>query len=82
MLVAADLVGDRVRSPKQLTTFAKETKVVDQAALLQRFSELRQSFSDLAATSGYPPDKIAKGSEALRHLLDQAFPTQGEPESS
>ncbi len=74
MLVAAQLVGERIYSPKQLATVATEEKTASEAELLKLLSKLRETFAAYETKTGDPPDKIAKGSEFVGYLLDSAFP--------
>ena len=69
MLATTKLLGNRVRSPKQLTKLASEGRTLDEADLPACLSALRVTMQRLVDETGEPQDKIAKGKEFVEEIL-------------
>jgi hypothetical protein len=74
MLAVATLFGGKVYSPAQLTALADADAPAANADLPACLTELRARFDELATSTGDSPDKLAKGSALVDHILPMAFP--------
>jgi hypothetical protein len=74
MLAVATLFGGKVYSPAQLTALADADAPAANADLPACLTELRARFDELATSTGDSPDKLAKGSALVDHILTMAFP--------
>ncbi|MFD6609086.1 AIPR family protein [Micromonospora chalcea] len=69
MVAAARLVGQPVRSPKQLNRLASAGTPLAEADLPAALEFLRGEFAAHERRTGNSPDKIAKGPDFVEHLL-------------
>ncbi|MFK0114524.1 AIPR family protein [Streptomyces sp. NPDC090994] len=72
MLAVAELLGRRVRSPKQLKQLATDDRHSTPELLLTQLQFLRGHFEEHASRTGDTQDKIAKRSDFVESLLGAA----------
>ncbi|MDR7384187.1 AIPR family protein [Promicromonospora iranensis] len=74
MLATAVLFGARVYNPSQLAKVAGENAELDKGLLSDSLATLRTAFTKVQGKSGGSLDKIAKGPEFVKYLLDEVLP--------
>lgn len=70
MLATCRLMGQQVRSPKQLKRLADTDTPIADADLPACLDRLRDAFAAFGAKTGDAPDKIAKGARFVEYLLE------------
>lgn len=76
MVAAAKLVGGQVRGLEQLRSTADADRAITEANLPECLAHVREHFTEFQSSTGYAPDKIAKGPEFVDFLLQRTVLTE------
>jgi hypothetical protein len=72
MIAAAQALGKRVTSPRDLQTLV--TRTLDDAEFAQAFTTVKSALAEHTEANPQPVDRTAKGREFVNYLLDREFP--------